>query len=225
VSDAIDAFSTLDDFLLSLADGISLAQSELTRAASGEDGAQFVYHLPRVDFELKLSVRAVHDDTLSGRYRQHRPTRIGDTHLVFKPILVGDSTTTIDIGAVVKGSFVSVPANNGLPTPVITTVVDAEDPARVQLAVTVRNTAGEPLPAAEVQLNVDREESVALSAAAGISTTVDDATRFEHAAVVTDADGRASATLVVADGQSAALLVLVLDVAGRTEKLVYEVTA
>src|SRR3954470_9360110 len=70
MADQTDVFSTLDDFLLSLADGITSAQDVLTRgSALGPVGRQYTYHLPRVDFELKLNLRVVEDALLSQRYR------------------------------------------------------------------------------------------------------------------------------------------------------------
>ena len=70
MADATDAFSTIDDFLLSLAEGVSYAQGELARAGvSGPPGAQVLYQLPRVEFELKMNLTVVQDQGLSQRYR------------------------------------------------------------------------------------------------------------------------------------------------------------
>ena len=105
--DPSEAFSTLDDFLLSLADGVTRAQEELTRSGlHGEPGRQFAYHLPRVDFELKMNVRVVQDASLSGRYRKVQLARLGHKHLLFRPLTTEESST-MDIAAVVRGAFVA----------------------------------------------------------------------------------------------------------------------
>lgn len=222
--DANDAFSTLDDFLLGLADGITRAQEELSRAgALGPAGRQFVYQLPRVDFELKMNMRVVEDETLTGRYRQLRPLRAGDKHLVFRPVTTEEVSSTLEIAAVVRGAFVAVPANNGLPTPLFVTTVDASDPRAPVVRVAVRNAAGEPIAGTEVQFNLDREESTALTATTGRTLVLDPGTRFERGVVTTDEAGVAESVLHVAPTQQPALLLLVFDAVERTDTLVYEV--
>jgi hypothetical protein len=219
----VDAFSTLDDFLLSLADGIAQAQGELTRAGThGPPGQQFAYHLPRVDFELKMNLRVVDDPALTKRYQTLHPYRTGDRHLLFRPLGPQEAASALEIAAVVRGAFVAVPANAGLPPPMIRTAVVASDPPAVRIV--ARNAAGEPLAGIEVQVNVDREESVELSRAVmGADFRVAPGTRFERGVVTTDPAGLAEAVLRVDPEQPPGLLALVIDLADRTETLVYEV--
>jgi hypothetical protein len=224
--DASDTFSTLDDFLLSLADGVTQAQSELARAgAMGPPGRQFAYHLPRVDFELKLNLRVVEDAALSNRYQSLRAVRSGDKHLLFRPVPT-DSTasSSLDIAAVVRGAFVAVPANDGLPGVVLRTAVLLDDPQAPVLQVSARNSAGEPVAGLAVELNVDREESVMLSQAAGQQLVLEPGTAFERGLASTDADGLVRVPLLIDKKQGPGLLALVIDAAGRTETLVYEIT-
>jgi hypothetical protein len=223
--DPADAFSTIDDFLLSLAEGVSYAQAELARAgASGPAGAQVVYQLPRVEFELKMNLTVVQDQGLSQRYRSLRAVRPNDKHLLFKPLTNEEASSTLEIAATVKGAFIAVPANNGLPAPVLRTLVDPTDPRAPIVRVTVGNAAGEPLPGVEVQLNVDREESVALNPA-GAGFAVAAGTSFDHGVLVTDAAGRAESVLRIASDQTRGLLVIAVDALARTEAIVYEVSA
>src|SRR5215475_6708046 len=106
--DLNEAFSTLDDFLLSLADGIASAQQSLSHSgATGTSGRQFTYHLPRVDFELKMNLRVVEDEGLSARYRTVRPARLGNKHLLFRPLVAEESSSTLEVAAIIKGSFVA----------------------------------------------------------------------------------------------------------------------
>jgi hypothetical protein len=226
MADPNDSFSTLDDFLLSLADGITRAQDELTRAALQDpSGRQYAYHLPRVEFELKMNLRVVEDTGLSDRYRTLRLNRPTDKHLLFKPATADSASSTLDIAAVVRGAFVSVPANGGLPGTSVSTSVDTKEVQAPVVRVIVANTAGEPVPSTEVQFNVDREESSALTSAAGGQFTLAPDTAFDQGVVVTDKQGVARSTLRIGSRQLPALLALTVDVMGRTETLVYEVKA
>ncbi|WP_437293993.1 hypothetical protein [Sorangium sp. So ce426] len=224
MADPKDAFSTLDDFLLSLADGISHAQAELTRAAaSGPPGASVVYQLPRVEFELKMNLTVVEDQALSQRYRALRPIRPSDKHLLFRPLTGEEASSTLEIAATVKGAFIAVPPNGGLPAPLIRSTVDATAPEAPIVRVAVSNAAGEPLVGVEVQINVDREESVALNQAAGRPFSVAAGTAFDRGQLTTDDRGVAHASLSIGKGQEPGLLVIVVDVLSRTDTLVYEV--
>ena len=230
--DANDAFSTLDDFLLSLADGVTQAQAELARAgAVGPPGAQFSYHLPRVDFEFKLNLRVVEDATLSARYEALRPARLGNRHLMFRPALqgtggaAGAGSSTLDIAATLRGALVAVPANDGLPGLVLTVQVDMAEPRAPVVQVVARNTAGEALPNLAVEFNIDREETLALGGqgSSGSGVLVAEGTGFELARVLTDAGGLALGRMTLGDRQAPGWLAVVVDCAGRTEQLVVEV--
>jgi hypothetical protein len=224
MADLNDPFSTLDDFLLSLADGVAHAQTELSRAgAFGPPGRQSLYQLPRVDFELKMNLRVVNDPALSLRYRPLRPLRANDKHLLFRPLAAEEAAGTLEIAAVIRGAFVAIPANNGLPGPMIDVAVKTEDPKRPTVRVTARNAAGEPLPGTEVQLNVDREESALLTAGPGGAYDIAPDTGFDRPVVTTDANGVAEAGLKISSDQKPGLLALVIDALDHTEMVVYEV--
>jgi hypothetical protein len=226
MADPIDAFSTLDDFLLSLADGIASAQDALTQAGTqGAVGRQYTYHLPRVEFELKMNLRVVEDVVLSDRYRSLRLNRPGDKHLLFKPVAPDASSSSLDIAAIVRGAFVAVPANNGLPGAVIRTSVNADDRRGPIVVVTATNTAAEPLAGIEVQFNVDREESATLTTASGRTWKLAPDTGFEQSVVTTDAAGVARSVLRIDANQPPSILALSVDAAGRNETLLYEVSA
>lgn len=227
MADPNDAFSTLDDFLLSLADGVTQAQAELARAGVlGPPGAQFSYHLPRLEFELKLNLRVVEDAALSNRYQAIRPVRPGDRHLMFRPALPGAAPgsggSTLDIAATLRGELLAVPANEGLPATRLTIDIDAREPKAPRVIVQARNTAGEALAGLAVEFNVDREETLAL-AVDGQGGRVAEGTAFKSGRVLTDADGVAIAELQLGNEQKLAWLALVVDAAGQTEQLVYEV--
>ena len=223
MADATDAFSTIDDFLLSLAEGVSHAQAELARPGVSEPpDAQVLYQLPRVEFELKMNLTVVQDQGLSQRYRYLRAIRPNDKHLLFRPLTSEEASSTLEIAATVRGAFIAIPANNGLPAPVIRTLVDPSDPRAPTVRVTVSNAAGEPMAGVEVQLNVDREESVGLNQSAGFSVAA--GTGFDHGVLVSDAGGTAQTVLRIDPGQAKGLLVIAVDALSRTDMIVYEVT-
>lgn len=226
MADPTDSFSTLDDFLLSLADGVTQAQAELARAgALGPPGRQYAYHLPRVEFELRMNLRVVEDSGLSSRYQLVRPTRPNDKHLLFKPLSTEEASSTLEIAAVVRGAFVAVPTNDGLPSIVLRTQVTAQDPGAPIVRITARNAAGEPVVGLEIQANVDREESALLTETTGTRWILAPETGFVRGVVTTDASGTADAVLRISKDQKPGLLSLVFDAAGRTETLAYEVKA
>ena len=103
--------------------------------------------------------------------------------------------------------------------------MDPTDPRAPIVRVTVGNTAGEPLPGVEVQLNVDREESVALNpAGAGLRGRRRHALRSRRAGHRTP-PARAESVLRIAPDQTRGLLVIAVDALARTEAIVYEVSA
>ena len=94
MSETTTLLTTIDDYLLSLADGIALAQSELSRsAAAGPPGHQVAYYLPRLDFELRMTLRVTRSEELSQRYESVRAPDARDTHLLFSPVSSSTSTT------------------------------------------------------------------------------------------------------------------------------------
>ncbi|HYP90310.1 MAG TPA: hypothetical protein VEQ59_19195 [Polyangiaceae bacterium] len=226
MADVTDAFSTLDDFLLSLADGVAHAQAELARLpASTPSGPQTLYQLPRVEFELKMNLTVVQDQTLSQRYRYLRPIRAGDKHLLFKPLTGEEAASTLEIAATVKGVFIAVPPNNGLPAPLLRTTLDPADRKAVVVKVAVSNAAGEALAGVEVQLNVDREESIAVNQAAGRSFSVAADTALDASVLTTDETGAAQTVLRVGGAQAVGMLVITVDALSRTDTIIYEVKA
>jgi hypothetical protein len=224
MADPQDAFSTLDDFILSLAEGVSFAQAELARAnATGPGQSAFTYHLPRVEFELKMNLQVVEDEGLSRRYSKLQTARSTNKHLLFRPLAAEESHSTLEIAAVVRGAFVSVPRNAGLPEVVLETSLDDANKRAPVLTVRARSAAGEPLAGLQVEVNLDREESATLSANSGAAFSLANGTGFRNSVLTTDATGRASVVLDIAANQTRAVLALQVDAAGQNETLVYEV--
>jgi hypothetical protein len=173
-----------------------------------------------------MNLRVVEDERLSARYRDIRPDRPSSKHLLFKPLSVEEASSTLEIGAVIKGAFVAVPANDGLPGAIIETSLVPTADARIKtVRVVATNTAGEPLAGIDVQFNLDREESAALTTASGRTLVIAAATGFTQGVVTTDDTGVAEAEFRIDAAQQPGMLVLVIDAAERTEQLVFEVKA
>ncbi len=233
---------SIDDYLLGLADGIQKAQRQLSQMAitiqPGE--AAVTYQIPRVEFELKMSLEVVSPtDSTSGssallRFRPASPAR------------GGAGATTADVASTIRGAFVAVPVHGGKPPPDIRITLRQINPRTFELMVRVASAAGERLAGVEVQFNVDRERSRELKVMPGGSglpvsvyndkdATYDfvafgdavglcPATSFWDGSVSTNADGIAIGVLNIdAQEPSGTRIATVVDVLGQTESIVFKV--
>ncbi|RKH44764.1 hypothetical protein D7X96_21175 [Corallococcus interemptor] len=211
---AQELFGTLDEYLLELADGLAKAQQELGGiSAAGAPGRQFTYYVPKLEFELRMDLR-VETSTTAGtvtnaKALKMRPVRLAD---------VASSQTQTEVVSVIRGSFVAVPANEGLPPVVLDARCVMGDGGVPGVVVRVRNAAGEALPGVEVEFNLDRRTTQTLSGVAPLAGT-----DVVLAVVRTDAAGEARTTLRVAAGERARFLALTVDAASRTLALSCEV--
>ncbi|WP_147470170.1 hypothetical protein [Corallococcus sp. AB049A] len=211
---AQELFGTLDEYLLELADGLAKAQQELGGiSAAGAPGRQFTYYVPKLEFELRMDLR-VETSTTTGQVTnakalKMRPVRLAD---------VASSQTKTEVVSVIRGSFVAVPANEGLPPVVLDARCVMGDGGVPGVVVRVRNAAGEALPGVEVEFNLDRRTTQTLSGVAPLAGT-----DVVLAVVRTDAAGDARTTLRVAAGERARFLALTVDAASRTLALSCEV--
>lgn len=210
---AQELFGTLDEYLLELADGLAKAQAELGALSSaGAPGRQFTYYVPKLDFELRMDLR-VETSTTSGttgiKVLKMRPVRLAET---------ATTQSTTELVSVIRGSFVAVPANDGLPPVVLDASVSKDATGLPLVTVRVRNAAGEVLPNVEVEFNLDRK---ATAQVAGIEPSPK--TDVTLAVVKTDASGVARTTVRIADDEKARVLALTVDALGRTAALTCEV--
>lgn len=211
---AQELFGTLDEYLISLADGLAQAQEELGQLASaGAPGRQFTYYVPKLEFELRMDI-VVETTTTStsspvpGKVLKMRPVRAVD---------VATTEATTGIVSVIRGSFVAVPANEGLPALMLEAHVARSATGVPEVVARVRNAAGEPLPRLEVEFNLDRAATKQLSGQAPLPET--DVTR---AVVATDAAGEARTSLKIGKGELAKTLVLTVDAGPRMAVVAYE---
>jgi hypothetical protein len=233
---------SIDDYLLGLAAGIQTAQRQLSQQAvtirPGE--AAVTYQIPRVEFELKMSLEVVSPADGGGD---------GATLLRFRPASPargGTGATTSDVASTIRGAFVAVPVHGGKPPPDIRTTLRRVNARTYEITVQVASAAGERLAGVEVQFNVDRERSRELKVipgGSGLPTGLfDDAealynfvafgdttglfpgTSFWDGSVVTNADGIAVGVLNVdAQEPTGVPIAAILDVLGQTETIVFKV--
>lgn len=218
--------TTVDDLLLSIAEGIVHAQQELDRLrtvdALGRPGQ--AYQIPYLDFELRVSARVVEDAALDQRYElKGSPRGIRKKHILVQPVQPVENTGLFqaEVVSTLRGRFVAVPPNSGLPPLVIGSELDYLGPRARRIRVSVRNAVGEAIAGAEVHVNRDLAASKELSAADGV--TLDafrPGTTLSAGLLRTDAEGRASVELAIdANEPAKASIVLALDVAGVGESL------
>ena len=222
---------SIGEYLLSLADGIVHAQQQLSlsRVAAADGQAAVVYQIPRVDFELKMSLELARIEGQGGDGAPQvalGPGGVFAPVLKARPVEVGPSSGRSALSgtiSTIKGSFVAVPVQGGRPPPVVTLSLQQPSPLRLSMTVGVRTTATEPVVGAEAEFNIDRELSRQLSGKAGITGGLKpEETFLEKAVAVTDQHGQASCDLIVSPAEPiGTCIAVVIDVAGRTETVIY----
>ncbi len=104
----------IDDYLLSLADSLQLAQQRLyqNRILSTDGQPAMVYQIPKLEFELKMTLeieQQVNEDGQSKPVIKGAPV----TNLTSTKRQVAEAASTI------RGSFLAVPREGGKPPPVV----------------------------------------------------------------------------------------------------------
>lgn len=222
---------SIGEYLLSLADGIVHAQQQLSlsRIASGDGQQAVVYQIPRVDFELKMSLELARTEAQEGGGKEPAtlgPGGVFPVVLKARPAELGPGSARNALSgtiSTIKGSFVAVPVQGGRPPPVVTLALQQVSPLQLTIIVELRTTANEPVIGAEAEFNIDRDMTRTLSQKEKVSGILDDAGTFlDRAMAVTDQYGRASSTLSVSAKEPiGTAIAVVIDVAGQTETVIY----
>ena len=223
--------NSVEQILLGLARGLRDAQAVLDDLPPSDafGRPQPGYHLPYLDFNIKATVQAQlsepqsSSNALPGALRKARPIpqlRLALPDLKKAPSEASGSTELI---STFSGRLVSVPPSNGLPVLRLaarTLVKEAAKPRQQQLLVTLSNSAGQLVNDAAVELNLDTEASLALSAAAGASGLTSEKLRsglqLSQRLLVTDQQGSASCDLTLAAGLPANTQLVLLVSSGPT---------
>jgi hypothetical protein len=214
--------TTVDDYLLSLADGLVHAQGRLDQAIVGGDGRErFTYTIPRVDFELRLLMEVASEN------RTTSPAPGGLVTSPYAPVLLlrplGGTESTMrarsELASTIRGSFVAVPVPASRAPVVLRVTVGPKAVAGRAVSVQVTTAAGEAVPGVAVEVNLDRDRSAALSQAAGVTWSGPRAGTFvAHGLLVTGADGTASTTLAVDPAEpKGAVLFVAFDARGTSD--------
>jgi hypothetical protein len=214
----------IDDYLLALADGIYKAQRQLGQLSIDLQPGQpaVTYQLPRVDFELKMTYELSQSETGdSSKVLRIRPADARRS---------SSATSRTEAMSTIKGTFVAVPAQSGRPPAVVRSDVvrlatSTENLARYLITVTVSTAAGERLSGIEVQFNIDRRMSAALSNTAPRPYRLEDKTVVVPAVAATQGDGRATTELTISRDELGAqkLLVVTIDVLDEQQILTFQV--
>lgn len=215
--DLIDEISdSLDDYLVSLADGLAEAQLRLDdmAAVSGPEGIR--YQIPKLEFDLKV------DFSLQVNTEEN-----GEPVKRFLIKAKNESSTTTNskqsVTSTLSGSFVAVPINQGTPAHVIETELVRKNATLMVLNVYVYHANGEAAANVEVEVNIDRERSDLLNKADGLAS-LKPATELSEGVLLTSAEGVASTQLVIAAKETQQnRIVLVIDCQGQTETIHYRV--
>lgn len=214
---------TIDDYLLSLATGVRQAQRELNRFQSnaGSQGSPTTYHLPKVSFELKITVHLVEDEALQNRYREIAGSGQKRQLLIAPVQPATDDKITAEALSTISGEFVSLPAHQGKPPVSVRSTIRKLSPEQIEFNVHVTNAIGEAMTGVPVQFNMDREESRTLNGAVELNAQTD----FQIGVVSTDASGEAVNILRVMGESVGTKIPIVIDVMGQSEDIVYVVNS
>lgn len=211
--------TTLDNYLLALAQGIQEAQRHLdTVEVPGRPGQPATgYHLPRVEFELKMQFAMRGEQP--GEDGQNKSASRGQLLLrpASKPTSESFSGEAI---STIRGAFVAVPVTGGRAASVLRCSLVRRGPREVALIAFVADALGNSQAGAPIQANVDRERSAELSPG-GTPLTLE--TDLTVGLIHTDAKGFAETTLRIAEAEPAgAIVVIVVDGPGASETLMIQ---
>lgn len=207
----------LDDFLINLADGLSKAQSRLNQYpvmnAMGQQS--MVYHIPRMEFELKLQMTAAETPASSGtagRLPTHKKSR-----LQFLPMKATQQQNSSSATSIIKGVMVATPLDSVVTRVQLSLSVEKKTARKVLVKVLAVGAPGDSLEGATVELNIDRELSEQLNKA-----VMKPATKLEQASLVLNKEGGASTGLVISNQEpEGRIIALIADLFGQTQTLLY----
>jgi hypothetical protein len=205
--------TTLDNYLLALAQGIQEAQRQLDRnEVPGRPGQPATgYHLPRVEFELKMTFAMRGEQDAA----QGPATPGARGKLLLRPApSPGSESYTGEATSTISGAFVAVPVTGGRAATTLRCSLVRRSDREVDVVVFVSDALGNKQPDVAVQVNVDRERSAEL----GGNKPLQFQTDVTAGLLRTDANGFAATTLRISELEPAsAVVVLVVDTLGATE--------
>lgn len=214
--------ASMGDYLASLAEGLADAQSQLDTLGEDESRGGHRYHIPRLDFDLKIEFEL---EQSAPQDNQFTPLR---RLMVFQPGTKDDEGQDSYSGtSTLSGSIVSVPPAGQQQLLELSSEL-AERPrqgrderARIAVLVQVFSADGEPQPDVEVEANIDHSRSRQLTERLG-GRYDSDAVQLMEGLLISEADGQAATDLVIRAGATPPLQVVIsVDCQGQTETLRY----
>ncbi|QMW22855.1 hypothetical protein [Sandaracinobacteroides saxicola] len=191
--------NSVEELLVSLAEGVREAQMALNSGPLVDPSGRPLtsYQLPFLDFTIQVTM-----ETKSGA--GGRPVA-----LMFLPKAADSKDQSVR--STISGRLVATPPGEGLPVPRITIDTAGNIGGKAAITLTVSNSAGETLANQPVELNIDDRDSDLLSKARGTNgMTRLPGTRLAAALLTTDAAGKASTVLEIADQQAGKGVVVVV---------------
>ncbi len=212
--------TTLDDYLLALADGIQQAQRQLDQTSvTGRPGQPATaYYLPRVEFELKMTF-AMRGGRPEGEQAADakRGGRAG-TLMMRAPAKGGEESYSGETTSVIRGAFVAVPLVGGRTPTTLRCSLIRHSAREIGLVVAVADSLGAVQIDVPVQIDVDRERSAELGTPLKVATDVD------VGLLRTDLKGYAGTTLRISEDEpEGAVVVVIIEAAGATETVIVQV--
>ncbi len=194
--------NSIEELLVSLADGVREAQLALNSGPLIDESGRplATYQLPYLDFTVQVDMQTRTD-------KGGRPVA-----LMFMVRPSSGSSSDQRISSTISGRLVATPPAEGLPVPRIGLTIGELAGSRVMLRLNASNSAGERLGKQRIELNIDDAGSSALSAARAVPNFVrSPGTRLVDAVVTTDAEGNATAELMISavDLGTSAVVVIV----------------
>ncbi|MDO6564489.1 hypothetical protein Q4488_13950 [Amphritea sp. 1_MG-2023] len=206
----------LDDFLINLAEGLSKAQSRLNQypVVNAMGQQSMVYHIPRMEFELKLQMTAAESSVPAS---SGRGTSIQKkAKLQFLPVKTTQQNNSSSATSIIKGVMVAAPIDSVV-TPVQLSLSVTKIGARKAEVTVSALTTEASIKGALVELNIDRELSEKMSKAA-----LKPATRLNQATLVLAENGSAVAGLTISNQESEGqVIALTADLLGQSQTLLY----
>ena len=212
--------TTLDDYLLALADGIQQAQRQLDQTSvAGRPGQPATaYYLPRVEFELKMTFAMRGGRQADDESQASRPNARAGTLMMRPPAKAGSESYTGETTSVIRGAFVAVPLVGGRTPTVMRCSLIRRSARDIGLVVLVADALGAAQPDIAVQIDVDRERS------AELGPPLTDQTDVLVGLLRTDARGYAETSLRISEAEPiGAMVVMIIEAAGASETVIVQV--
>ena len=222
---------TIEQTLVSLAEGIADAQDRLNQLEPFDDFGRprTQYHLPYLDFSLKVHARTVTqnggpsavDNPLATRITtQPERTQIARNNMrmsLMMPQASGSTSNTQEIVSTLSGRFVSVPPNNGMPQfSLFTKLTSQSGTAKTTIEVEARYADGNPVSSARLEFNINEADTLADNGVTTLGFSGSDI--FSDGAVVTSDQGFGETQVDFTAISDSAITILHIDISLGTSR-------